>query len=142
MALERDPSERGGRGGRGDVDRPDPIASPTAPAPTAPPPPQPGAGEAPPEAGPAIPKPKMPPPVNPGATPLTPGTFQLPGQGAASAPFRTMDFLKNRFVSGQNLPEESMPLGTVPGGTATPRPIDPDELRRIFSQVIGSGTMR
>lgn len=103
-----------------------------------------GPTEGPPEAIPAQPPPSMPParpapaPGGTTATPLGAGTFAAPGT-ASAAPFRSLDFLNNRQVSGAGGPEDQ--VGQVPGGAplgaAPTQNLDPEMIRRIFGSIMG-----
>lgn len=117
-------------------------------------------GDTPPEKAPKPPKPPMPEPAGKGtttATPLGAGTFQLPGSVGA-APFRTADFLRNRFVAGSGAASDIGPLGrgiapVAGGGPGMPPggdisapagpggeeqlPLDPELLRQLYARILG-----
>lgn len=112
---------------------------PVEPPPPAPSPPPPGEPAPEPEPRPEPPAPTPPPVSPPGSvgspeTPFGGGTFERPG-AAGAAPFRSIDFFSNRFVSG---PEgDDRPLGYPGGGVSGPAAaLRPEDLRRLFGSIL------
>lgn len=121
------------------------AAAPGAPEGGVPTEPEPGSvpPETLPPPAPAPPKPPL--PGGTSATPLAAGSFALPGSEGA-APFRSLNFLQNRFVSGAGGEGLERPLGAgseggVLGGAGfgaedSTRPSEED-LRQLFAGILG-----
>jgi hypothetical protein len=138
----------------GEYNRPTPPPPGGSGTPPAPPPTEPEPGDLPPETSPGPPAPPRPPLPGPSTeTPLAAGSFALPGENGGANPFRTLDFLRNRFISGGR--DVGGPLGLAPGGAeiagglglspgagGEPDQLPEDELRRLYAGILGGGGRR